>query len=210
MREAAALPLVAITAWQALDRAALPAGEHALVHGGVGGVGHLAVQLAKARGARVATTVSSRDAARIAQDLGADDAILYREEPVDAYVARLTGGRGFDVVVDTVGGPNLDASFRAARLEGRVSTTNARSTHDLGVLHAKALSLHVVFMLIPLLHGTGREGHGRILREVAELADAGEVRPLLDEARFTLDRAPDAHRRLASGEAKGKIVVDVA
>jgi NADPH:quinone reductase-like Zn-dependent oxidoreductase len=55
-----------------------------------------------------------------------------------------------------------------------------------------------------------REGHGRILREVAELADAGKVRPLLDEARFTLDRAPDAHRRLASGEATGKIVVDVA
>jgi NADPH2:quinone reductase len=73
MREAAALPLVAITAWQALDRAALASGEQILVHGGVGGVGHLAVQLAKARGARVATTVSSGDAARVARELGADD-----------------------------------------------------------------------------------------------------------------------------------------
>lgn len=210
MREAAALPLVAITAWNCLERAGVGAGDHVLVHAGCGGVGHVAVQLAKARGARVSTTVSSPEKAALAHDMGADDTILYREETVAAYVERLTGGRGFNVVVDTVGGENLDRSFLAAASRGRVAATAARSTHDLSPLHAKALSLHVVFMLIPLLENAGREDHGRILREVADLAEQGKVRPLVDPARFRLDRLADAFRHLASGKATGKILVDVA
>lgn len=209
MREAAALPLVSITAANCMSRAAVGASDHVLVHAGCGGVGHVAVQLAKARGARVAATVSSPEKAEIARTLGADDVILYGSESVADYVRRLTGGRGFDVVVDTVGGENLDRSFQAAAAGGRVAATAARSTHDLSPLHAKALSLHVVFMLIPLLENVGREDHGRIMREVAALAEAGKLRPLIDPARFTLGQLPDAFRLLESGKASGKVVVDL-
>ncbi len=138
LREVAALPLVAITAWDAMERTALTASDHILVHGGVGGVGHIAVQLAKAKGARVATTVPSPGAAALAASLGADETINFREEKVEAYIDRLTAGRGFDVVFDTVGGNNLPASFAAAAENGRIATTNARTTQDLSALHAKA------------------------------------------------------------------------
>jgi NADPH2:quinone reductase len=210
MREAAALPLVTITAFDALDRAAVAAGEHVLVHGGTGGVGHIGVQLAKARGATVATTVPSAEMAALARDLGADATINFQEESVADYVARLTGGRGFDVVFDTVGGANLDKSFAAAALGGRVSATAARSTNDLSPMHNKALSLNVVFMLIPMLHDLHRERHGRILREAAVLVEAGKLRPLIDPTRFDLTTAPDAHRFLESGRAQGKVVIDIA
>jgi NADPH2:quinone reductase len=210
MREAAALPLVTITAFDALDRAAVAAGEHVLVHGGTGGVGHIGVQLAKARGATVATTVPTAEMAALARDLGADATINFQEESVADYVARLTNGRGFDVVFDTVGGANLDKSFAAAALGGRVSATAARSTNDLSPMHNKALSLNVVFMLIPMLHDLHRERHGRILREAAVLVEAGKLRPLIDPARFDLATAPDAHRFLESGRAQGKVVIDIA
>lgn len=207
--EAAALPLVAITAVDAMEKLALTGDDHVLVHGGVGGVGHIGIQLAKAAGARVSTTVSSEEAAALARQLGADDTIL-RSEPVADYVARLTHGSGFSAIFDTVGGDNLTNSFAAAAIGGRIATTNARTTADLGDMHGKALSLHVVFMLLPMLRGPGRERHGRILRDLAALADAGKLRPLIDERRFTLETAADAHALLDSGKARGKIVVDIA
>jgi NADPH2:quinone reductase len=210
MREAAALPLVSITAWDALERSGVSGRDHVLVHGGVGGVGHIGVQLAKSLGARVATTVPSEEAAEIARSLGADETIDFTREPVAAYVERLTAGRGFDVVFDTVGGANLDKSFEAAALTGRVAATAARSTHDLSPLHGKALSLHVVFMLIPMLHGLGRDRHGRILRALTNLAESGMVRPLIDKQRFDLAGVPDAYRHLESGKAVGKVVIDIA
>jgi len=209
MHDAAALPLVSITASNCMSRTAVGAGDHVLVHAGCGGVGHIAVQLAKARGARVAATVSSPAKADIARSLGADDVILYGTEAVPDYVRRLTADRGFDVVIDTVGGENLDRSFQAASSGGRIAATAARSTHDLSPLHAKALSLHVVFMLIPLLDNTGREDHGRIMGEVAALAEAGRLRPLVDPSRFGLEQLPDAFRLLESGKASGKVVVDL-
>jgi NADPH2:quinone reductase len=83
-------------------------------------------------------------------------------------------------------------------------TTNARTTQDLSLLQTKALSLHVVFMLLLMLRGTGRERHGLILRNIGRLVEEKKVRPLLDESCFTLETAPDAYRRLASGKARGK------
>jgi len=210
MREAAALPLVSITAWDALTVSRLHADCHALIHGGVGGVGHIAVQLAKVFGAKVSTTVISEDAAALARSLGADDTAVFVSETVEEYVARLTGGAGFDVVVDTIGGNNLQASFKAARISGHVATTNARTTQDLGLMHSKALSLSVVFMMLPLLTGLGRERHGQFLHELSRWVDAGKIRPLIDPHRFTLASAPDAHRLLESGTAIGKVVVDVS
>ena len=126
--EAAALPLVLLTAWESLiDGADVQEGEHVLVHGGTGGVGHVAVQLAKARGARVAVTVSSDKKAEIARSLGADDVVMYRDETVEEYVKRLTDGVGFDVVYDTVGGEVFDQSLRATRIRGRVATVTGAS-----------------------------------------------------------------------------------
>lgn len=208
-REAAALPLVSITAWDAMERLSLAAGDHVLVHGGAGGVGHIGIQLAKAAGARVAATVGSEEAAGLARGLGADDIVDYRAEQVGDYVARLTSGRGFDAIFDTVGGLNLASSFEAAATGGRIATTNARVTLDIGAMHGKALSLHVVFMLLPMLRGPGRERHGAILRELAASVDAGKIRPLLDARRFTLETAAEAHAHLGSGQAHGKIVIDI-
>lgn len=208
--EAAALPLVAITAWDALERAELKASEYVLVHGGTGGVGHIGIQLAKAKGARVATTVQSERAGELARSLGADEIVNYLDEPVESYVARLTGGRGFDVVFDTVGGRNLTNSFNASVAGGRVVTTDGRITLDLGPMHAKALSLSMVFVMLPFLSGHGKEKHGSSLAKIAEIVDAGKLRPLIDPHRFTLETAPDAHRLLASGDARGKIVIDIA
>lgn len=211
MRQAAALPLVTLTAWEALlDRAGLSAGESVLVHAGTGGVGHVGVQLAKAFGARVATTVSGETKARIARELGADEVINYRLEAVERYVARATGGKGFDVVFDTVGGANLDASFQAAGIKGRVVSTNTRSTHDLSPMHAKSLTLSVVFMLLTQITGQGRERHGEILAQAAKLAEAGKLVPLIDEHRFALEDIAAAHTYLASGQALGKVVIEVA
>lgn len=209
-REAAALPLVAITAWEAMDKLGIGAGDHVLILGGTGGVGHVAVQLAKARGATVTATVSSDEAARITRDLGADQTVNHREDKIEDYVARLTGGAGFDAVFDTVGGANLENSFLTAAIGGRVATINARAMVDLGNMHGKALSLHVVFMLLPMLRGPGREAHGQILRQVAALADAGKLRPLIDAHSFALEQAGKAHALLDSGKMRGKIVIDIA
>ena len=210
LREAAALPLVTITAWEGLDRAGVREGQSVLVHGGAGGVGHVAIQLATARGAVVSTTVSSSVKAALARKLGADHTIDYRAESVDDYVARLTGGMGFDVVCDATGGSDIAASFQAARLNGQVVAIVSQYDANLAPMHIKGLTLHVVFMLIPMLHDVDRAEHGRILREAAALADAGRLRPHLDPRRFDLASVADAHRHLESGHAVGKVVIDVA
>ncbi len=209
LADAGAVPLVATTAWLGLfDKAGLASGERLLVQGGAGGVGHMAVQLGVHAGAEVFATVSSPDKAAVVEALGGTP-IDYTAEGVDGYVDECTGGHGFDVVFDTVGGKVLDDSFKAARIGGRVVSTNTRSTHDLGPLHAKSLSLHVVFMLLPLVTGEGRERHGEILERVAGLIDADELAVLLDERRFALRDIASAHRYWADGQAMGKIGIEV-
>ena len=208
MREAAALPLVGITAYEGLQRANVRPGQKVLVHGGVGGVGHVAVQLARQMGADVYTTVSSNDQFEVVEQYGAT-AINYLTEPVAEYVDKYTGGSGFDVVYDSVGGANMANSFEAAALNGQVVTTVALLELDLTLAHFKGLSVHVVFMLIPMLHNHKRHEHGAILAKLAELADSGELTPLLDVEQFSLADVGSAHDRLTSGNAIGKVVVDV-
>lgn len=208
MREAAALPLVGITAWEGLARAGCGAGQTVLVHGGAGGVGHVAVQLASHLGATVFATGSGPEKLAVIEDLGATP-IDYRAESVADYVATHTGGAGFDVVFDSVGGANMAKSFEAAALNGQVATTVSLLSLDLTAAHFKGLSIHVVFMLIPMLHDKGRAAHGEILSRLAEVADAGGLRPILDEPRFTLADVGAAYDRLAGGAAIGKVVIDV-
>lgn len=111
---------------------------------------------------------------------------------------------------DTVGGPNLDKSLIAAGINGSVVTTAARSTHDLTPMHNKALSLHVVFMLLPILKNQGREAHGKILSQIANIVDEGKLKPLIDPHEFTLESVSDAQTFLESGKAQGKVVISVA
>ncbi|ASC73495.1 Quinone oxidoreductase [Halomicronema hongdechloris C2206] len=174
MLEAAALPLVSITAWEGLiDRAQVQAGQRVLVYGATGGVGHVGLQLAKGAGATVYAMVSSPEKAAVARQLGADVTLNYRQIPVADLVAQHTEGQGFDVVFDTVGNDNLQNAFQAARLNGTVVSLVARSQQDLSLLHAKGLTLHLVFMLLPLLSGINRAHHGWILTQVAQRGRPG-------------------------------------
>ena len=209
MREAAALPLVAITAWEGLvDRAHTRAGQKVLVHGGAGGVGHVAVQIAAALGAEVFATASA-DQADVVRRLGATP-IDYATASVDDYVAQHTAGQGFDVIYDTVGGAVLDASFRAARAyHGHVVSCLGWGTHALAPLSFRAATYSGVFTLLPMLTGQGRANHGHILEEVRELVESGRLVPRLDPRRFTLDTALEAHDAVAAGRGEGKLVVDV-
>ena len=206
--DAAALPLVSITAWEALiDKARVQAGQTVLVFGGTGGVGHIGVQLAKWRGATVVATCSSKDKAEQLKMLGIEDIANYREESLDDIIESRTGGQGFDVVFDTVGGDNIQNAFAAARLNGTIVTTAARSTQDLSLMHAKGLSLHAVFMLIPLLHNISTAHHGEILQQVSKLVDDDQLRPLLDSQQFSFADVSKAHAYLESGMHSGKIIL---
>jgi NADPH2:quinone reductase len=207
-REAAVLPLVGITAWQALiDRARIRPGQRVLIHGATGGVSHMAIQLASWAGAKVYSTCSTDKKAQLAEELGADEVIFYRKMNVADYVNKYTDGEGFDVVFDTVGGENLQKSFEAAALNGTVVSVSTRGEQDLGLMHAKALTLHVVFMLIPLLHGIDRAHHGEILTELSQLVDKGKINPLIDDQQFSIDDVASAHNHLESGAAIGKVVL---
>ncbi|MBV8502307.1 MAG: zinc-dependent alcohol dehydrogenase family protein [Paucibacter sp.] len=209
MREAAALPLAVITAWEGLvDRAQVGPGQRVLVHGGAGGVGHIVIQLAKARGAQVFATGSAAQADFI-RKLGATP-IDYRAQTVGEYVQQHTDGRGFDIVYDTVGGASLDASFTAARkYGGHVLSILGWGTHSLAPLSFRAATYSGVFTLLPMLTGEGCEHHGEILRAAAALVDAGALRPLLDPREFKFVQATEAHELVASGKTTGKVVVDV-
>ena len=209
LSEAAALPLVAITAWEGLfDRAHINSDSHVLIHAGTGGVGHMGIQFAKQNGARVATTVSSEEKGKIAKKLGADDIIFYRDEMVESYTQSLTEGKGFDVVFDTIGGENLDKSLKAARNSGQVISIIGTNKHNLSPMHMKGLSLHLVFMLLPMLTGEGRVHHNFILKEVAKWIDDGSVRPLIHEEKFKFDQANEAHALFASNKHIGKIILE--
>jgi NADPH:quinone reductase-like Zn-dependent oxidoreductase len=209
MRGAAALPLIFMTAWEGLiDRAHIGAGQKVLVHGGAGGVGHVAIQIARALGAEVFATGSSKSLAAIAQ-LGATP-IDYAAETVTDYVDRHTQGRGFDIVFDTVGGATLDAAFNAVRRYGHVVSALGWGSHALAPLSFRGASYSGIFTLLPLLTGEGRAHHGDILREAAKLTEAGKLVPRLDPRQFTLAKIDEAYAAQKDGSAKGKIVVDIA
>lgn len=208
MREAAALPLVGITAYEGLLRAGISQDQQVLVHGGSGGVGHIALQLARCFGAEVYSTGGGDKPLALIEQLGAT-AINYRTEGVADYVDQYTGGAGFDVVFDSVGGINMLNSFEAAALNGQVVTTVSLLEMDLTLAHFKGLSLHVVFMLIPMLHNFKRDQHGDILTKLAKIVDAGHLQPIVDEQHFSLPEVGQAHDHLASGKAMGKVVVSL-
>jgi NADPH:quinone reductase-like Zn-dependent oxidoreductase len=132
-----------------------------------------------------------------------------RSEAVETFVARLTGGRGFDLVYDTVGGATLDGAFVAVRRFGHVASALGWGQHALAPLSFRAASYSGVFTLLPLLTGEGRAHHGEILSEATRMAEAGQLTPSLDPRRFALDEVGEAHRLISAGLARGKLSIDV-
>ena len=206
MRQAAALPLVTITAWEGLlDRAKVHHGQTVLIHAGAGGVGYAAVQIALAHGAKVFATVSE-GSREVIKALGA--VAIDRYEATEEYLSRHTEGQGFDIVYDTIGGAVLDQSFLAVkRYTGHVVSCLGWGTHALSPLSFRAATYSGVFTLLPLLTGFGRANHGLILQKASELAAEHKLLPRLDQAAFGLEDIAGAYDLVAQG-SKGKVVLE--
>jgi NADPH:quinone reductase-like Zn-dependent oxidoreductase len=208
MRQAAAVPLIFITAWEGLvDAARLQAGQTVLIHGGAGGVGHIAVQIAVGLGAKVYATVKQADFALI-ESYGATPIDYTREQPED-YVKTYTSGEGFDMILDTVGEETLAASFNIVKQYGHVVSILGRGTHNLAPLSFRSGSYSGVFTLYPLITGKNRKHHGEIMAEATALIEAGKLMPRLDEARYTMETVAEAYGSMKNRTAKGKVVVEV-
>jgi len=209
---AAAAPLVLITAWESLhDRARIHKGASVLVHAGAGGVGHVAVQLAKAAGCRVITTVGSSEKAELVKRLGADATILYREEEFAQATLDWTGGEGVDMVLDTVGGVTFQRSFAAIRPYGDMVTLLQPGPEiDWKVARLRNLRTSLELMLSPMYYGwqAARKHHTSILEKCAVLCEKGELR-LHVSHRFPLDQAAAAHKLLEAGSVQGKIALKI-
>lgn len=210
--EAAAAPLALITAWEALfDRATLHEGDEAVIHAGAGGVGHLAIQLAAASGARVATTVGSNEKAEMVRKLGADHAILYREEDPVAAVKQWSHGEGVEVVFDTVGGDTvINQSIQMLDHYGElVSLLQIPDTAvDWKAARLKNLRISQELMLSPTvfdLHEM-RVHQTEILEQCTALFEGGKLQVHLSE-QLPLEQAAKAHQMIEAGSTTGKIVL---
>ena len=209
MREAAALPLIFITAWEGLvDRARVRQGKTVLIHGGAGGVGHVGIQIARAFGADVFATGSFSDHEQI-RSYGATP-IDYKSVQVEDYVRKYTDGEGFDIILDTVGGAVLDASFKAAKqYTGHVVSILGWGTHALAPLSFKGATYSGVFTLYPLISGKQRKHHGEILREATKLAEAGKLVPLMNQEYYTPETISAAYEDILAGRSRGKVIISI-
>lgn len=209
---AAAVPLVLITAWEALhERAGITAGQRVLIHGGAGGVGHVAIQLAKRAGCEVITTVGSAEKAAFVRELGADEVVQYHEK--DFVLATLAWAHaGVDVALDTVGGETLARTMAAMRHYGDLVTL-LQPAPDIDWKEARQRNLRLGFelMLSPMLFGMqdALQEQADILARGAELIDRGELRIELHES-FPLAEAAAAHAHLARSHPPGKVALRIA
>jgi len=209
--EAASLPLVWVTACLVLlERTSAPEGASLLIQGGTGGVGFVAVQLAAHRlRLDVYATCGTDEKCRIAESLGARKAFNYAEVPVGDMVRDATGGRGFDVVFNTPGAATINASVEAAAFGGTILDING-AFPTAGNFQGKQLGFLSVFAGYPITHGFDQEKVGRFLSDLTGLVDAGKVRPLLDESRFTFADVGAAHAYQENGDPTGKVVLNAA
>lgn len=208
--EAAAAPLVLITAWEALtDRARLEPGRSVLLHAGAGGVGHVALQLAKLSGATVCTTVGSEEKAAFVEQLGADKIIFYRQADVVSETLNWTQSAGVDLTFDTVGGKVLSQSFATTRLYGDVVTILAPDADtDWKTARDRNLRVSYELMLTPMLKGlaVAQQKQAEILRQCAHLIDQGKLKIHVSQT-LPLEQAAIAHQMIESGSTTGKIVL---
>jgi NADPH2:quinone reductase len=210
MQQAGATPETLMTVWHnVFERGALQAGETLLIHGGSSGIGTMAIQLAKAFGARVIVTVGSQDKADACIKLGANRAINYRTEDFVAEVKTATAGAGANVILDMVGGDYVERNYDAAAVDGRVV--------QIAVLGGAKATVNFARLMVKRLHHTGSTLRPRsnadkaamvaaIEARVMPLLREGRIKPLMDST-FPLVKAADAHRRMETGEHIGKIVL---
>jgi NADPH2:quinone reductase len=209
--EAAALPLVLITAWGALfEKGCLQQGETVLIHAGAGGVGHVAIQLAKLKGAKVITTVSSTEKASLVRSLGADQVINYSETNFVDQVNQLTKGQGVDLVIDTVGPEVFNDSLAVTAYFGRIITLLDPGNQSLAEARMRNLMIGFELMLTPMLKGldNARDKHVDILNHCAQWIELGLLKVHVSEV-FSLQHAIDAHKKIEQGHTMGKLVLEI-
>jgi NADPH2:quinone reductase len=215
--DAAAAPLVLITAWESLfDRARLRCGQRVFIHAGAGGVGHIAIQLAKLAGCEVATSVSCGEKADVARTLGADLIINYREQDVTDALLAWSDGRGVDVAFDTVGGAAFNQLVPATAVYGDIVTIlQAPADADWKTIRLRNIRLSQELMLTPMVLGGapgmgGAAGHhGDILEQCAQFFDERKLSVFVSDS-WPLEQAAYAHRRIEAGSVAGKLVLEVA
>ncbi len=212
LQQAAALPENFYTVWtNVFDRGRLKAGETFLVHGGSSGIGLTAIQLAKAFGATVYTTVGSKEKAGFCRNTGADAAINYREQDFVAEVSQLTNKKGVDLILDMVGGPYIEKNFKSLALEGRLV--------QIAFLQESKVELDFLPIMIKRLTFTGSTLRPRtvaqkaaiaqdLLKQVWPLLESGKVKPVI-HATFPLKDAKLAHQLMESSKHIGKIMLEV-
>ncbi|MBT2620452.1 zinc-dependent alcohol dehydrogenase family protein [Chryseobacterium sp. ISL-6] len=207
--EAAATPLVFITAWEALvDQMNIQQNQTVLIHGGSGGVGHVAIQIAKAKGAKVYTTVAPYQVESI-KKYGAES-IDYQSLSVEDYVETYTNGVGFDAILDTVGGNVLESSFKAVkRYSGHVASILGWGSQNLAPLSFRNGTYSGVFSLYPLLSGKSRKHFGKILNEAVELFEQEKLKIILHPIAYTLENANEAYTDLENKKNTGKLVIEI-
>lgn len=205
--DAAAVPLVAVTAWYNLVTfAQVRPGKSVLVMGGTGGVGHIAVQLAKSRGAFVGAVSGGAEKCQLAKDLGADVVIDYKTTPPDDYAQYAPDGRGFDFVFNTPGTPSVDAAVAACRFEGTIIDILGEFPTTFG-FQPKWLTFKSTFAGHDIVSGASQSEIGMILSAIATLIEVGAIRPLIDKQRFGFREAAAAHHYAEHGAITGKVVM---
>ncbi|MBD0345556.1 MAG: zinc-dependent alcohol dehydrogenase family protein [Coleofasciculus sp. Co-bin14] len=207
--EAAAAPLVLITAWESLyDRGRLEAGQKVLIHAGAGGVGHVAIQLAKLKGAQVCTTVGSQDKARLVRQFGTDYSILYKQTDFAQAALDWTGGEGVDLAFDTVGGKTFFDTVPAVRVYGDLVTILEPdpAQGNLKTARSRNLRISLELMLTPMLQGlvAAQQHQAEILQQCATWMDEGKLKIHLSET-YPLKDAAAAHKAIETGSTTGKI-----
>ncbi len=210
--EAAAAPLVLITAWEALyERGRLEPGEKVLIHAGAGGVGHVAIQLAKLKGAEVCTTVSNQEKADFVKNLGVDGAINYKENDFVKAILDWTNGEGVDLAFDTVGGETFEKTFAAIRIYGDIVTILQPSdATNWKIARQRNLRIGLELMLTPMLQGMveAQVHHGEILAECAKWMDEGKLKVCVNRT-FGLEEVGKAHELLEAGSMIGKLAIGI-
>jgi NADPH2:quinone reductase len=210
MLEAGATPETLMTVWHnVFERGGLKAGETILIHGGSSGIGTMAIQLAKAFGAKVIVTVGSQDKADACVRLGADHAINYKTDDFVVASKSMTSGNGPNLILDMVGGDYVERNYEAAAVDGRIV--------QIATLGGPKSTVNIARLMVKRLHHTGSTLRPRsnadkaaivaaIAAKVMPLLREGRVKPLMDST-FPLEKAADAHRRMESSEHIGKIVL---
>jgi NADPH2:quinone reductase len=212
MLEAGALPETLMTVWHnVFERGGLKQGETLLVHGGSSGIGTMAIQLAKAFGAKVLVTVGSQDKADACVKLGAIRAINYKTEDFVAVVKEATGGKGADVILDMVGGDYIERNYDAAATDGRIVQiaflASPKATVNFVKLMVKRLT-HTGSTLRPRSNADKAAMVAAIEAKVMPFLREGRIKPLMDST-FPLADAAKAHARMETSQHIGKIVLEI-